>query len=112
MHEERTRTILTEAIEALGLQPSEVAARLGLQGEGVLNMMLQGITRVPLHLIPRLSCLLEIDEQAFIATATEEYHPELFKGLTRLPGISREDVELGLLTMCRRADLRRPQPKA
>jgi hypothetical protein len=40
MHEERTRTILTEAIEALGLQPSEVAARLGLQGEGVLNMML------------------------------------------------------------------------
>lgn len=111
MTAERTQTLLTEAIEASTLSRKEIAARLLLK-EGTLRMMLQGITRVPLYLIPRLSRLLEIDERLLLIAATEEYYPEVFKTLTRLPGISREDVELGILTMCRSADAHSASPKS
>ena len=101
-----TRILLAEAIEASTLSRKEIAARLGFKKENVLSMMLQGLTRVPLYLVPRLAGVLEIDERLFVVTAIEEYHPELLEKLARLGSISREDAELGLLTMCRMADAR------
>lgn len=111
MTTDRTRTLLSEAVGASTLSPKEIAARLELSGENVLSMMLQGLTRVPLHLISRLSRVLEIDEQVFVVTAVEEYYPEMFETLARLQGISRQNAELGLLTMCRVADAAGPPSK-
>ena len=105
-----TRTLLMEAIEASPFSQEEIAADIGLSRKSILTMILQGLTRVPLYLIPQMSRVLEIDERLFLMTATEEYYPEILITLTHRPGFSREDIELGLLTMCRSAAARGSPP--
>ncbi len=101
------QTILTDAIEAAGLSLKEVARQLGDRTEGNLAMILQGITRVPLHRIPALARILQLDERSLVLSALEEYDPEVLERVMRIPGISQEDAELGLLVMYRMASLRK-----
>ncbi len=110
MTPKRTQILLREAIEASTLSQDEIIAEIGFSHKSVLTMMLQGITRVPLYLIPQVSRVLKIEERLLLSTALEEDHPEILKTLTRKPGFTREDVELGLLAMCHSAALRGSPP--
>jgi transcriptional regulator with XRE-family HTH domain len=74
-----TAIYFTQAIDASGLTQREVARRAGFAKPNVISMMKHGGTKIPIARIPDLARALDVDPREFLATAMEEYQPEIWK---------------------------------
>lgn len=97
---------LTKGIKSSGLTYREIADRLGLKHANTLEMMSEGLTQVPLSMIPALAQTLNMDERYFLMLALQEYFPGVHEVLVDVLGLSMKDAEIGILTMFRLADIR------
>lgn len=102
-----TAEMLTKGIEDSGLTLRDIADRLGIKHPNILIMMQQGLTRVPLNLIPALSQVLGLDQANFLLVAIEEYHKGVCEILCDTLGLPFSDAEQGLVVMFRMANLRK-----
>ncbi|PYG26278.1 hypothetical protein C8N36_12621 [Pelagimonas varians] len=99
-----TAKMLSEAIDASDMTQREIADRIGMNNANVISMMKQGITRVPLNRIPAFSKTLDMDAQAFLMTAIEEYHPGTREVLVDVLGLPFSETEMKVLGLMRSAE--------
>lgn len=97
---------LSKAIEASKLTQREISDKVGFKHASVIEMMKNGVTRVPLDRIPALARTLGIDERQFLILAIHEYHPGIHEVLVETLGLPLTDAELGIITMFRMAHMR------
>ena len=97
---------LSRAIDKSGLTQREIAERAGFRHANMISMMKQGLTRVPLNRIPALARTLGMNEQDFLLTAIQEYHPGIHEVLVDILGLPLSDAELGVVMMFRLAEMR------
>lgn len=94
---------LTFQLEACRKTQREIATEIGYSNANVLTMFKQGLTKVPLHVAPKLAAAIGVDPGNFLRMALNEYMPELLPVIETFVGGLASKNEQAILKVIRSA---------
>ena len=95
--QESTTTLLSSAALSSRKSDAEIAEQAGLRKSNLFTMMRQGLIKVPIHHVPALAHVLDIDDQVFLASVLTDHWPTVRNDLVVRLGEREGAVIYGLL---------------
>lgn len=95
--------ILAAQLDTSSKTQKEIANAVGYANPNVLSMMKMGVTRIPLHIAPKLGKELGLDPWLFTEQCMAEYDPKLLNVINETFGTAHSENERELLRIIRDA---------